>query len=300
MISYLLSLDPVICRLTKKYLLDEKVNSDNDGYIKKYLDLFDPDKKMWGGGIYSPKWISTHYTLLELVDMEVDPGHPYLHQAMNQLLKHMWFKDGRVSKYRHQDMCVVAMMVKMACYLEIKDERIEEMMEYIINHQQSDGGWNCMWETAKSKKSSLHTTLSVLEAISMYVCHGYLKHKDKVMIIRNDGESFIFRKRFFRSETTGEIIHEDFATHHYPTRWKYDYFRAMWYFAKENRPFHPAMEESIHKIKVELEKGYLTTGKKYSGKTHFVLESRKSGFNTLRALYIMKIYNRDFYQLICS
>ena len=39
------------------------------------LSLRDPDGK-WGGGIYSPKWISTNYTLLLLRNMGLPRDNP--------------------------------------------------------------------------------------------------------------------------------------------------------------------------------------------------------------------------------
>jgi hypothetical protein len=295
-IDWLLTGDPVIVRLTNKYLLGIDEISKDDGFIKRYLDLFDENENMWGHGIYSPKWISTHYTLLELCDMEINSNNPIYKKAVLHLVKDMWPKDGKVNKYRHQDMCVVAMMMRMLAYSDPSHGKIEEMLTYILKHQLPDGGWNCSWERDKTLKSSLHTTLSVLEAMQMLVDKGYQKQNllDKIQ----EGVSFIYKKRFFRKETNNEVIYPDFQSHHYPPRWKYDYFRAMFFLAKAHYPYNQHMDEPLSMIKHEMNQGYLTPGKKYTGKFHFTLESKKSRFNTLRAMIILNEYDQSFYQEI--
>ena len=80
-LDVLLSSDPVIERLTRKHLLKQNQAYCHSGYIERYLNLYDADKHLFGGGIYSPKWISTHYTMLELKYMEIDPNHPIYQDA---------------------------------------------------------------------------------------------------------------------------------------------------------------------------------------------------------------------------
>ena len=65
-IDWLLEGDIVIQHLTNKYLLGRSFEHNNRGYIAKYLNLYDNAEQKWGGSIYSGKWISSTYTLLEL------------------------------------------------------------------------------------------------------------------------------------------------------------------------------------------------------------------------------------------
>ncbi|MDX9691978.1 MAG: hypothetical protein RBT45_05920 [Acholeplasmataceae bacterium] len=295
-LDWLLIQDPVIVRLSNKYLLNQKVEYHEEGLIKTYLDLYHHEEHMWGHGIYSPKWISTHYTLLELFDMDINPKNEIYIDAVHQLVKHMWFPKGRVNKYRHQDMCVVAMMLKLLAYTDINHPAIDEMIDYILMHQFLDGGWNCMWESKKPQQSSLHTTLSVIEAFHVVMTQGYARRNLISKI--NEGVDVILRKKFFRKESDGSIIHEHMASHHYPPRWKYDYFRALEYLATIHYPYTNIMDESLDFIRHELKKGYLSPGYKYPGKIHFVLERKKSAFNTLRALKILKAYDASYYEEI--
>lgn len=297
-IDWLLTQDPVIVRLTNKYLNDMNVPYHEDGYIKTYLSLYDTQKNMWGQGIYSPKWISTHYTLFELLYMEINPNHPIYQRALFHILKVMWQKDGYVSKYRHQDLCVVAMMLNMLAYMDINHPIVEEMLDYILKHTFSDGGWNCSWESKKPKQSSLHTTCSVLEAFSMLKQKGYQKRDLSTYI--ESGVRFILKKKFFRRETNHEIIHQEMANYHYPYRWKYDYLRALECMISFNYPYHSHMDESLSLLRQDIKKGYLKPGYRYPGKTHITLEKKMSGFNTLRALKVLKYYDQPFYNHITN
>ena len=294
-IDWLLTQDPVIVRLTKKYLLDHKVAYTHKGYIEKYLTLYDHKTNMWGGGFYSPKWVSTHYTLLELREMEIDPHHFIYHTAVNHLVSNIWVSStGRVNKYRHQDLCVVGMMINLLGYSDVNHPAIPEMVNYIISHQMMDGGWNCLWEMKRPKQSSLHTTLSVLEGFQTLIENSY-SNQNLVPYI-NQGISFILKKRLFKRETNNQIIHPDMASHHYPARWKYDYLRALLFMERIHYPHHSCFDEGLNMLENEIKKGYLTPGYKYPGKTHFRLELKKSGFNTLRALRVLRCYRNTFYK----
>ncbi len=299
-IDWLLKGDPVIQYLAKKYLLDEKTPYQDKGYIDRYFKLYDVKKRMWGGGIYSPKWISTHYTLLELKYMEVDPMNQIYQEAVLNLLDHLWFNKGLVAKKRYQDMCVVAMLLGMACYGQMQDERMNQMIDYILKHQFRDGGWNCEWSREKKpKKSSLHTTISVLEALFEYEKNECDYRFDDIARAVPKAWEFILRKRLFRSVRTQEVINHDMMTFHYPTRWKYDAFRALEYFQMIKLPYDMRMQEALDLIVAQMEKGYITPGKQYSGKIHFkVEETKESRFNTLRALKIIKFYDPQSYQKI--
>jgi len=295
-LDWLSTCDPVIVRLTNKYLNEQDTPYHEKGFINQYLALYDIKENMWGHGIYSPKWISTHYTLFELLYMEINPNHPIYEKALFHILDVMWKKDGYVNKYRHQDMCIVGMMLNMLAYKDINHAVIEEMLDYVLKHQFADGGWNCEWEAKKPKQSSLHTTLSVLEGLSMLQLQGYQKRDLSVYI--DQGIQIIFKKKFFRKETTGEIISPHMASYHYPHRWKYDYLRALELLSNIKYPYHHIMEESLNLLREDIKKGYLRPGYQYPGKTHMTLEKGKSGFNTLRALKVLKRYDPNYYQHI--
>ena len=298
-IEWLMLGDPSVKRLTSKYLLEKELPYDASGFIQRYLDLFDSQTGMWGNGVYGPKWISTHYTMLELKYMEVSCDTSSYHIGLGHLIDHEW-RTLDMSTYREgQDVCVLAMVIAMGAYGHSKDPRLFEMLDFILEHQMPDGGWNCSWDSVRrpTVKSSLHTTLSVLEAFAIYLENGYTHNVDRVKEMLIQGESFILQKRLFRSVRTEEVINPDFIKFHYPTRWKYDAFRALEYFARFNRNYDPRMQEALDLVIKGLKNGYIGKGSQYSGKLHFKLEETKAGrFNTLRALIILKAFAPDIYR----
>ena len=72
-IQWLLDGDPAVCWQVERDFLDKppiefeatRSLAATQGWGAKLLARQD-ESGMWGGGIYSPKWISTHYTLFAL------------------------------------------------------------------------------------------------------------------------------------------------------------------------------------------------------------------------------------------
>ncbi|MDR1531264.1 MAG: hypothetical protein LBS62_03625 [Clostridiales bacterium] len=302
-IDWLLEGDIVIQYLTSKYLLNRSFNHNDGGYIAKYLELYDADLREWGGSIYSHKWVSSTYTLLELKYMEISPNNLCYQDATKKVLNDLWNNHGKISKTRYQDMCMSAMLLSLVCYGKIKDDRINEIADYILSHQMEDGGWNCAWDSAHNRSTvgSVHTTISVLEAFADYKKYGYDYRLDEIEKQAALGHEYLLSRKLFKSLKTGEAIHQDMIRFHYPCRWKYDCFRALEYFAHIGYPYDSRMLESLNLVRDALKKGYINKGKSYPGKIHFPLESGTKGrFNTFRALLILKQYDNKAYQEVVS
>ncbi len=298
-IEWLLEGDIVIQHLTNKYLLDRPFNHHNEGYIARYLDLYDAVHQEWGGSIYSNKWISSTYTLLELKYMEVHPDNASYQDATRKVLNGLWTNHGKISKTRYQDMCMSAMLLSLICYGKINDVRINEIVDYILAHQMDDGGWNCAWDSVHNSSTvgSVHTTISVLEALADYKHYGYNYRLTETEQQVTGGQEYLLSRELFKSHQTGEVIHPDMISFHYPCRWKYDCFRAVEYFARVEYPYDDRMQEALDLVKAALKKGYINKGKTYPGKIHFPLESGPKGrFNTYRGLLILKNYDNKAYQ----
>lgn len=288
--------DPAVKRMTEVYLLDKAAPYTTEGWIDRFLSYFNEEEKTWGGGIYSPKWISTFYTLRDLQSLEIDPKHPVFQQGLETLVTNMWNPEGTVEK----DDCVVAMLISLLAYGGYPERVIDEMAEYLITRQMSDGGWNCRNNHRGTKNSSIHTTLSVLEAYRDYHKQGY-SPSEKVMKAMEEqseeGREYLLRKQLMRRESDGEIILPYITVFHFPTRWKYDVLRALSYFASIQHPYDPRMEEALGLLQRKIKKGYLTRGTTYSGQLHFKMESTGIGsMNTLRGLRVLKHYDPQYYR----
>jgi hypothetical protein len=294
-LDWLKSGDPSIKRLTEVYLQNLQAPYVSLGWIKQYIDLFDLKTNMWGGGIYGPKWISTFYTLKDLKSLEIDPKDPIYQKGLDTIVYHMW----NHKMWKEDDVCVVGMMISMLAYGRYDTQIIDEMIFYLFKHHQSDGGWNC--QDHRSEKSSVHTTLSVLEALSDYKRYGYQTYSHEIKSYQQSGEAFLLKKHLYLSETTHEPMFPRITDFHFPTRWFYDVLKALEYFQSVSHPYHPHMKEALDILKSKFERGYLTKGTTHSGRLHFKLEETYAGrMNTLRGLKVIQFYDPTLYEKLIS
>jgi len=303
-IDWLLSGDASIARLTKKYLLDEDDPYTNEGWINQYLSFYDCDHKQWavdlnptegpfGHGIYSPKWISTFYTLRELTILEINPKDPIYQEGMNTLIHYFW----NPNIYKVKDICIVGMLLSMVIYADFDQHYIDEMVAYLFDNQVFDGGFNCESRSREVKSSSIHTTLSVLEGIHSLIYSRYSFDQKKIFTLKNEAEEFLLRKHLMRRETNHEIIKSYIVNFYYPTRWKYDVLKALLYFAHSNHKYDSRLEEAMLLLKKKISKGKLPKGPFHTGLVYFPLDSENvSRMNTLRGLIVLKKYDHRFYQ----
>ncbi len=275
--------------------LQKKISTQ--GWGGRFLEKRDPQTGLWGGGIYSPKWISTHYTLLDLKNIGIEPACPAYTQSSLLLLDKLWFNRGRVKKYRPQDLCVSAMLLGICSYGRIQSPKLFEIVDYILDKQYPDGGWNCAWEKG-DQHSSLHTTLSVLEAFRDFLAYGYTYRHEEIKKSIPGAWEFILKKRLFRSVHTGEIIDKKMCMFSYPGRWKFDILRCMVYFASVHKRYDVRMEEALARIlQKQRANGRWPVQQKYGGKVHFDMEKTGSDsrWNTLRVLRVLRCYRPELY-----
>lgn len=301
-IDVLLSSDPVIERLTRKHLLKQNVPFQTNGFIARYLDLYDADKHMWGGGVYSPKWISTHYTMLELKYMEIDPNHPVYQDALNTLIDHEWKSSTMYNKFFHIDMCVAGMLLSLLTYGQRQDQRVFEIIDYILDHIMPDGGWNCSWDRKPAPKiSSVHTTLSVLEALRDYEKNMYTYKIKEVKIALLHGIEALLSRNLYQIKGTKKPIHEKMTKGFYPPRWKYDILKALEFLASVNYPDSLRMSDAINLLISQMKGPFMPKGSQISGLVHFQLEEGRMGmFNTLRALKVLQFYRSPLYEKLLT
>jgi hypothetical protein len=270
----------------------------NEGWGLKILSKRKPDGH-WGKKFYQPKWTSTHYTLLDLRNLCLDPGDPAAKDAVELILRNEKGKEGGIlpiGKEQKYDVCVNGMFLNYAAYFHTLEEHLKSVIDFILSQQMSDGGFNCRYNRSGARHSSLHSTLSVLEGITEYELNGYKHRLKEVKKVRKEAAEFILMHRLFLSDRTGEIINKDFLKLKYPYRWKYDILRALDYFQYSgtgwDERMRPAMEILLNKRN---KNGTWNTQAKHPGKVHFDMEqSGKPGrWNTLRAMRVLKHFNID-------
>jgi hypothetical protein len=300
LIEWLLSGDVAVQYQTKRDLLDcssqELANLQSriaaEGWGKSFLERRDPATGRWGNGIYSPKWISTHYTLLDLKNLGIAPSNLAFQESSRILLDNLWFNQGKVRKDRYQDLCVCAMVMSICCYARLDSEKVNEITDYILEHHYPDGGWNCDWDHG-DKHSSIHTTLSVLEAFRDYLNNNYTYRKDEINDQIAQAQEYLLKRKLFKSLGRNEIIDEKILMLSYPSRWKYDILRCLDYFQAVGFHDDHRMDEALDIVMKKRRKdGRWPLQQKYAGLVHFDMEQTgtESRWNTLRVLRVLRKY----------
>ncbi|HME01321.1 MAG TPA: hypothetical protein VKM93_28920 [Terriglobia bacterium] len=270
-----------------------------DGSGARLLARQDPEGT-WGGGLYSPKWISTTYTMLMLRDFGLPATNRQARKACTVLLDGGLQPDGGVAygtwaKWtRRGEMCVTGMVLSLVSYFEYEDARLDTIAGHLLEQQMPAGGWNCQ-RSRGATHASVHTTISVLEGLRYYELRGG-RDVEAVRTAQRRGREFLLVHRLFRSHRTGEVIKPEFTRFSFPPRWHYDILRALDYFQAVNAPCDPRLTEAIEIVRSRQGKdGRWPAQHSYPGKTYFQLErvGAPSRWNTLRALRVLRWWPID-------
>ena len=132
------------------------------GWAKRILDNQSADGS-WGGGLYSPKYISTTYTLLLLKRIGINHENKDCQKGVTLLFQGLR-SDGGINfspkDNAKSETCITGMVLNLVSYFKIPEKRVEKIYNYILANQMNDGGWNCQYPR-KATHASLKTTMLV-------------------------------------------------------------------------------------------------------------------------------------------
>jgi hypothetical protein len=302
-IPWLLDGDPAIRWQTLRDLVDapaptverERRKIAREGWGARLLAKQDANGKWAHGqttdsGLYSPKWISTTYTMLSLRDFGLPPSSR-TRKACRVLLDEGLQRDGGINYgiFKLSETCVTGMILSILAHFEHDDDRLDTIADHLVKQQMPDGGWNCRRRFGATH-SSVHTTILALEGLCLYELYRGRQVK-AVRAAQHRGREFLLMHRLFRSDRTGEIIKPVFIRFAFPPRWHYDILRALDYFQAVDAPRDPRLADAIEIVeRTRQEDGRWTLQNAYKGKTYFEMErlGAPSRWNTLRALRVLK------------
>jgi hypothetical protein len=249
------------------------------------------------GGLYTPKWTSTTYTMLLLRDFGLAATNRQARRACKLLLEEGLQRDGGINYgwWGVSETCVTGMVLSILCHFEYDDDRLDAVANHLLEQQMPDGGWNCQRRFGATH-SSVHTTISALEGLRLYEVHGGRQVR-AVRDAQQRGREFLLVHRLFRSHRTGEIIKPVFTLMSFPPRWHYDILRALDYFQAVNAPRDPRLADAIEIVRqAKGEDGRWPLQNSYKGKTFFEMErlGAPSRWNTLRALRVLKWWKQGW------
>ena len=298
LINWLLDSDPAIrwqvlqdlCEAEASKVITERQKIATEGWGAKFLSLQDKDGR-WANALYSPKWISTTYTMLLLKRFGLEPTNPQAQLACQRLLDEGFYVDGGINCFaslEQSEICVTGMFLSLLAYFQFDDERIYQLVDYLLRQTMPDGGWNC-WAYQGAHHSSLHTTISVLEGLAAFKQFSDYKQTE-ITEAQNKAYDFLLIHKLYKSDKTGEVIDARMTRFSFPPRWHYDVLRALDYFQSVHFPYDARLEDALDLLKKKQKQGRWPLQNKHPGRTYFEMEkvSKPSRWNTLRALRVLK------------
>jgi transposase len=280
----------------------EKRRTLEAGWGAQLLAHQDPDGT-WGGGLYSPKWISTTYTLLALLHIGVPPDCAAAQRGAKRVLDGMLGEtcdSAFARKLADLDRCIVGMILQLAVYFEIDDARIPALVDNLLQEVMPDGGWNCRKGRKMSNRpaphhSSFHTTFNVLDGLREYVERRDSARQREVRAAEQAALELLLQHRLVYSDHTGQVIHPAFTRLAYPYRWHYSLLRGLEYFARSGASRDERLQDGINLlVSRRTEAGLWRLEHEYAAKVYFRMErvGKPSRWVTLRSLRVLKWWER--------
>ncbi len=272
---------------------DLKNRISEEGWGAQFLSKQNSDGH-WGKKFYQPKWISTHYTLLDLRNLSIHPINTKISKTINMVLSNEKGNDGGILPIGADqicDVCLNGMFLNYASYFKSDLEKIKSIIDFILSQKLADGGFNCEYNSRKGAvHSSLHSTISVLEGITEFEKNSYNYRLEELLEAKQSSIEFILHHQLFRSHRTGTTINNSFLKLPYPSRWYYDILRALDYFQYSNTEYDERMQPALDILLQKRNKNKTwNLNAKYPGQVHFDMEiaGKPSRWNTLRALRVL-------------
>jgi hypothetical protein len=261
------------------------------------------DDGRWGGAAWNRGFNSTMHVLMLLRDFGLDPASEGARRAVNLVRERVTWKGCAPEECDNNgffsgeiEPCINGQVVAVGAYF---GQDVRGIVERLLGEQLSDGGWNCE-APHRSTRSSFNTTICVLEALLEYERASGVTRE--VTAARLRGQEYLLERRLFRRRSSGEVIERDrkggasWTRFAFPTWWHYDVLRGLDYLRGARVTPDERIAEAVELVasKRDAEGGWpLETS--YPGVMPVEIdegEGRPSRWNTLRALRVLRWYER--------
>jgi hypothetical protein len=246
----------------------------------------------------APAWLTTLFTMQLLRSTGIDPTEPAVEAAMARLETGLRWNDlggcwelrppetgGNTFFEGEEEPCINGGALAAGAYFGRPSQRL---VQRLLDEQLQDGGWNC--EAPKSKRSSFHTTLCVLEGLLEY--ERAVGATPDVASARGRGNEYLLQRLLHRRLSTGEVANPEFLDFAFPPTYHYDLLRALEYFRAGGSVPDPRMREAIDIIQRKRSSdGRWLLDATYDDSLAVTLDEavgQPSRWNTLRALRVLR------------
>jgi len=302
-LRWLLDSDPAIRWQVMRDLTDESPDAiaaerarvATEGWGAKLLARQSPSGT-WGGRKENAGLLITFYSLVVLMDLGLNPASKQSRKMTDRVDKHLIFK---WHKNRHffdgeTEPCINGRILALGAYFK---EPNDALANQLLSEQLEDGGWNC--EAPKSRRSSFHTTICVLEGLLAYERAG--RNLMAVTKARKRAEAYLLERRLFHSLRDGEVIEKRWLRFSYPPFWHYDVLRGLDYLRNAGAQPDSRVREAIEiVIQRRHQNGRWPLNYLHPEWIPLKMETAvasASRWNTLRALRVLHWYNNSTRQL---
>jgi hypothetical protein len=242
----------------------------------------------WGGG---QKWdLITLWSLVVLKDLGLDPASKQARKMIDRVDKGLVYKplDNLPFLHGETEPCINGRILGIGAYFKDPNDALADQL---LGEQLEDGGWNC--EAPKSRRSSFHTTICVLEGLLDHERAG--RKSAAVTKARKRAEDYLLERRMFRSLRTGEVIDKRWLRFSYPTFWHYEVLRGLDYLRNAGIKPDSRVDEAIEVVMERShQNGRWPLNLLHPERIPLEMETevgRASRWNTLRALRVLRWYN---------
>ena len=236
------------------------------------------------------------YSLTVLMDLGLDPASQQARQMIDRVDNRLVFKplNNRPFLHGETEPCINGRILAIGSYFK---EPNDALANQLLGEQLEDGGWNC--EAPKSRRSSFHTTICVLEGLLEYqrARRKSLAVMKSVTKARKRAENYLLERRMFRSLRTGEVIDKRWLWFTFPTFWHYDVLRGLDYLRNAEIEPDSRVTEAIETV-IERRHQNGRWPLNLLHPEHIPLEMETgvgsaSRWNTLRALRVLRWYDHS-------
>jgi hypothetical protein len=295
--DWLMEGDPVIRWQTMRDLCEapsdrwqaERRRTVEEGWVSRFVERLRPDGT-WPAG----RWTESVWTLLTLMDCGVPPDHPPVRDAARRFIDCRLTAERSVDErwlLTRMDLCHLGFWLRIGAYFLGADPRLAAMAGTVLRAQMPDGGWNCRKRIVpQTHHGSFHTTFNVLEGLSVAAKVGIVTMEE---FRRSEARAleFMLAHRMYRSDRTGEIVHERFTHLAFPSHWHYTVLRGLDYMRLRPEIGDARLDDPIAMIESRRSvNGRWPVEKRIPGITLFDMEKvgGESRWNTLRALRVRR------------
>jgi hypothetical protein len=274
-----------------KAIAAERSRVATEGWGARLLALQAPAGN-WGGPNEDRGLLLTFYTLVVLKDLGLDPASKQARKMIDRVDKRLVFAslDNRPFLDGETEPCINGRILGLGAYFK---EPNDALANQLLSEQLEDGGWNC--EAPKSRRSSFHTTICVLEGLLEHERAG--SKSAALSKARKRAENYLLERRMLRSLRTGEVIDRHWLRFSFPTFWHYDVLRGVDYLRNAGVKPDSRVREAIEiVIQRRHQNGRWPLNLLHKERIPLEMEievGRASRWNTLRALRVLSWYKNS-------